>query len=335
MADEYLWLVYTEIALFSVVSIVCVIQLVLHYRIKSPAQGSAAQSAGWSFRKYFHVLLCLANSARTASLILEIALDNDNADSMRAWWNSLAHSFPSLLFLSTYSVLILFWAQLYYAATLVSYPLLRPTFVFLNISIYCIFVVVSMLTAMLHAYSEYQIYTLFIIGVIHLIVAAGFIYYGVKVSVQLSSRKNRYTFSARSMVLKRVLFLAIFCTVIFLVRGAYDVAVATHLFQDYYPEGASHYAWDGLVFFIAELLPSVVILILTRRRAADANVPVSEAERPLATSIHLTPGGSLIHSGNMKPTNPQDIHSLLDRPFGDSRSSASGRGVQPWTSSEL
>eukprot|EP00744_Colponema_vietnamica_P002567 GILI01004004.1.p1 GENE.GILI01004004.1~~GILI01004004.1.p1 ORF type:complete len:363 (-),score=48.95 GILI01004004.1:641-1729(-) len=322
-SEEYLWLIYTEAISFGLISLFCIVQLVQHYRASKLAPDLSANSAGWSFRKYFHILLCLANAARASALLLEVALDNEYGDTPEAWLNYLVRTFPSLLFLSTYSVLILFWAQLYYSATLVSYPLLKPTFVFLNISIYFIYFVVAVLTFMLNAFYEFHIYTLFVIGTVHLIAACGFLYYGLKVSVQLSARKARYSFTARNVVIKRVLFLSIFCTVIFLVRGIYDVLVATHVVTDFYPPGFNHYLWDALSFFFVELMTSFIYLLLTRKRTADLAGP----EAGVGSNKTGESGRPLIQSSSMNVTLENLSHSLAGpAASGNVRVGFSGRG---------
>lgn len=83
-------------------------------------------------------------------VVMNIILITNRSCYHQGWTNYFLMVFPSLLFLSTYSIVILFWAQVvlmnlplllmslqvYYAAILVSYPLLRPVCLFFNIAVY-------------------------------------------------------------------------------------------------------------------------------------------------------------------------------------------------------
>ncbi|CEM00768.1 unnamed protein product [Vitrella brassicaformis CCMP3155] len=179
--DDAIYVVYAEIALFLLVAFLNM-QLLSIFRVSpSRDQGQPVSLTGGKTRNFFVSLLFLANFFRAFSLGLQLVLMSSISQaSLMTWFTYLFRSLPSLIFLSTYSVLIYFWAQVYQAATLVSTPLLRPTFIFVNIAVYCIYAVITVLTLLLHAYEEYRTYSIFLIGVIYLAVSVGFFVYGMK-----------------------------------------------------------------------------------------------------------------------------------------------------------
>ncbi|EER04956.1 conserved hypothetical protein [Perkinsus marinus ATCC 50983] len=134
-------LAYIDCGLFMVVAVFLMRQLIRQRREEKRADAIPPISlTGGRTRFLFLLTLCISNAARALSLIfdavihLEVRMHNLNHP-VQAWTNDVFMTFPSLLFLSTYSIVILFWAQVYYAAVLVSHPLLRPVCIFINIAV--------------------------------------------------------------------------------------------------------------------------------------------------------------------------------------------------------
>ncbi len=71
---------------------------------------AATSSTGTEMRRRLQLLLLLANVARAVGLVVETVLFEDGA-CPGAWTCALVRGGPDLLFLTTYSMLILFWAQ--------------------------------------------------------------------------------------------------------------------------------------------------------------------------------------------------------------------------------
>eukprot|EP00922_Rhytidocystis_sp_ex-Travisia-forbesii_P071202 GHVS01106279.1.p1 GENE.GHVS01106279.1~~GHVS01106279.1.p1 ORF type:complete len:681 (-),score=138.01 GHVS01106279.1:327-2369(-) len=268
---------YIEMLLFVLVDILAMQQVAKIFRINCQRDYSMppVSLTGGKTRTFFIILLVLANLARAVSLgflgyllshppeILQTTEGGGAAAAAAAadqhqWLLTILRSAPSLLFLSTYSVVILFWAQVYYAAILVSLPLLKPCFVFINIAAYTVYLSAVVLSYLLQTYAELATYAAFLIGIFYTATALGVAYYGVKVSNKLSERSKQP--SRKNSIIRRVLFLAIVCPVAFLLRGLYSLAFAVDILPHFYPSSVTHPAWDALIFLVTEWLPSIMIL---------------------------------------------------------------------------
>eukprot|EP00922_Rhytidocystis_sp_ex-Travisia-forbesii_P071197 GHVS01106273.1.p1 GENE.GHVS01106273.1~~GHVS01106273.1.p1 ORF type:complete len:697 (-),score=114.47 GHVS01106273.1:541-2631(-) len=263
---------YLDMLLFVLVDLLAMQQVAKIFRMNCQRDDSMppVSLTGGKTRTFFICLLVLANFARAISLgFLGYLLSHEpsgvlqgsaaiTAADQHQWLLTILRSAPSLLFLSTYSVVILFWAQVYYAAILVSLPLLKPCFVFINIAAYTVYVSAVVLTHLLQAYAELATYAAFLIGIFYSATALGVAYYGVKVSNKLSERSKQP--SRKNSIIRRVLFLAIVCPLAFLLRGLYSLAFAVNILPQFYPSSVTHPSWDALIFLVTEWLPSVMIL---------------------------------------------------------------------------
>ncbi|CEM00769.1 unnamed protein product [Vitrella brassicaformis CCMP3155] len=234
----------------------------------------------------------MGNTVRAFSLGLQLVLMSSISQaSLMTWFTYLFRSLPSLIFLSTYSVLIYFWAQVYQAATLVSTPLLRPTFIFVNIAVYCIYAVITVLTLLLHAYEEYRTYSIFLIGVIYLAVSVGFFVYGMKVSGQLSDRSRQL--HRKNFIIRRVMALSVACPIIFSLRGFYCLAFSFGFISKYYPQGISRFIWDAIIYMTSEWVPSLLMLFFfwpRRSHQLPPRVENSDVSAPLVRSNYPQAG---------------------------------------------
>ncbi|EER00211.1 hypothetical protein Pmar_PMAR017069 [Perkinsus marinus ATCC 50983] len=243
------WLAYGDCALFMVIVIVTARQLIQQKR-EERRGGDAAPAVsltGSRTRKLFLIGLCLSNLARAVSMIIDAVVHTEVREhvwehSVQGWTNYFLMVFPSLLFLSTYSIVILFWAQVYYAAILVSYPLLRPVCLFFNIAVY----------------NSQPIYDSPIAP-------------QIQVSSQLKDRSRRQRSvvgvstteaSKNRAVLNRVLVLTVTCPIIFLVRGVLSLLYGVGFMRTYGPASVDRLAWDSLVYCITEWIPSLLIVIV-------------------------------------------------------------------------
>ncbi|EER03559.1 hypothetical protein Pmar_PMAR026234 [Perkinsus marinus ATCC 50983] len=112
------WLAYGDCVLFMLIVAVIAGQLIQQKRAERRG-GDAAPAVsltGSHTRKLFLIGLCLSNLARAVSMIVDAVVHNEVREhvwehSVQGWTNYCFMVFPSLLFLSTYSIVILFWAQ--------------------------------------------------------------------------------------------------------------------------------------------------------------------------------------------------------------------------------
>eukprot|EP00922_Rhytidocystis_sp_ex-Travisia-forbesii_P071200 GHVS01106276.1.p1 GENE.GHVS01106276.1~~GHVS01106276.1.p1 ORF type:complete len:637 (-),score=103.80 GHVS01106276.1:612-2522(-) len=311
--NEDCYYLYIEMLLFVVVDILAMQQVAKIFRMNCQRDDSMppVSLTGGKTRAFFIYLLVLANFARAVSLgFLGYLLSHQQSAVLRApeegsavadqhqWLLTILRSAPSLLFLSTYSVVILFWAQVYYAAILVSLPLLKPCFVFINIAAYTVYVSAVVLSYLLQAYAELATYAAFLIGIFYSATALGVAYYGVKVSNKLSERSKQP--SRKNSIIKRVLFLAIVCPLAFLLRGLYSLAFAVNMLPHFYPSSVTHPAWDALIFLVTEWLPSIMILAAFWHRKVSRgprNVAVPSSSGGASSSV----GGILTNNDYTTP----------------------------------
>ena len=246
--------------------------------LRAPSgEAAPVSAAGGETRLIFMGMLALSNISRAITLCIECFTQQDKQlqKSVRTWVRDFLMSLPTLFFLSTYSVVVRCWAQVYYASVLVSFPLLKPIVVFINIAVYVVFAVIACLTLLLMAWSEFRQYLYFLIGILFLFCGVNFFYYGVKVAAQLSERNKQL--SRKSRIIRRVIVLTSSVPLILLIRGIYCTGVGLGFITSFAPWGLSRLSWDCLNFFMTEFFPSVLMLSVFWPGAprADAYEPPS------------------------------------------------------------
>ena len=245
------------------------------------AVAATVSAAGSDTRQLFLGMLSLSNFARAVSLCVEVFTQQDHQiqRSVRTWVRDFVMSMPTLFFLSTYSVVIVFWAQVYYASVLVSVPLLKPVVVFLNIAAYVLFAVIACLTLLLMAWTEFRQYLFFLLGSLFLVCSLYFFFFGIRVAAQLLDRNKQL--SRKSRVIRRILVLTSTVPLVLLIKGVYCTAVGLGFLSLSAPWNLSRLTWDCVNFSVSELLPSLVMLCVfwPGRPRADA------AYEPIASSL--------------------------------------------------
>uniref|UniRef100_A0A2P2KE56 Tobamovirus multiplication protein 1-like n=1 Tax=Rhizophora mucronata TaxID=61149 RepID=A0A2P2KE56_RHIMU len=113
-------------ASYALVSFVALVQL-CRIQLRVPEYG-------WTTQKVFHLMNFLVNGLRAVlfGLYKSVFLIRPKALEM------LLLDLPSLLFFSTYTLLVLFWAEIYHQARSLPIDKLRPTYYIVNGSIYLI-----------------------------------------------------------------------------------------------------------------------------------------------------------------------------------------------------
>ena len=251
-----------DVLLFSLLGLLAYRQFRKARRDLRHPSGEAApvSAAGAETRLVFMGMLALSNFARALTLCVEGFTQQDKAlqKSVRTWVRDFLVSLPTLFFLSTYSVVILFWAQVYYASVLVSFPLLKPIVVFINIAVYVVFAVIACLTLLLMAWTEFRQYLYFLLGILFIFCAANFFYYGVKVAAQLLDRNKQL--SRKSRIIRRVIVLTSSVPLVLFVKGVYCSAIGLGFISGSPPLNLSRLSWDCTNFLLSEFVPSVLML---------------------------------------------------------------------------
>ncbi|KAG6759437.1 hypothetical protein POTOM_035915 [Populus tomentosa] len=113
-------------ALYGLVAAVALIQLI-RIQLRVPEYG-------WTTQKVFHFLNFLVNAVRCLLFVFRRNIESIHPPILQ----HILLDFPSLAFFTTYALLVLFWAEIYYQARAVSTDGLRPSFFTINAVVYAI-----------------------------------------------------------------------------------------------------------------------------------------------------------------------------------------------------
>eukprot|EP00803_Ostreobium_quekettii_P005968 evm.model.scf_1924.1 EVM.evm.TU.scf_1924.1 scf_1924:5541-7136(-) len=94
---------------------------------------------GWTTQKVFHLLNFLFCVLRAVSFALYTLLDELNDSNVhQAVAKLVVFDLPGLLFFTTFTLLVLFWAEIYHQASNVDTRFLRPYFIKVNVLVYVV-----------------------------------------------------------------------------------------------------------------------------------------------------------------------------------------------------
>ncbi len=250
----------------------CISEVEKNRRLLNSEPDLASSSAGWEMRKWFHALLGVANILRAISIVVELVVPSDgDCTEFTCLILGVSQSVPDLAFLTTYSLLILFWAQLYYATWGVSYASLRPGFLLANNLVIVVFVIIAVVGAVNRTFDVARTDVFYLFAVTYVACALLMLFYGLKVISQLRLKTTvSQAFPARDMIIRRVSILCAMCSTVLTIRAAYCVCAVT-LFKDNlgYPDLPSRHAFDAALYTTLDFLPSIVLLIMTVKKQAS------------------------------------------------------------------
>jgi len=248
--------------LYGLLVLVGLIQLLrIHLRVRE---------YGFTIQKLFHILVVVASASRCITFgiypyIVKI---------MRMEHNSaLAYvllDFPSLIFFTTYTLLILFWAEIYNQARSLSIASLKPLFITINVLVYLvsagvwIYMLVSDNTESSTQIDTnklgYQISSLFI-ALMFALVVLGFLFYGTKLSMML--RKFPIESKGRKKKLYEVGLVTATCCCAFTIRV---VMIAVNAFiKEVRLDVFGHPLYDALYYALVEIIPTLLVLFVLRK----------------------------------------------------------------------
>ncbi|CRG99293.1 conserved Plasmodium membrane protein, unknown function [Plasmodium relictum] len=169
----------------------------------------------------------------------------------------LLKTFPTYFFLSSFTIIIVFWSQVYYASILVSFPYLQPLYIFLNILVYTINIVLASLTFFMKTFTDYIYYNYILESIIDYLIAIGFIYYGIKVTKKLKEKSKGI--SRKKSIIRRILSLSVILFIILSLKGLYSFWC---FFSDsnFYNSYLDLPTSDAIIYFISECIPSLLII---------------------------------------------------------------------------
>jgi len=226
--------------------------------------------AGLRMRVWVHVLLLVAISGRVVAVLVELLLKisdvqtlaDRKCEQLNCWVVGVLHGVPDIMYLSMYSLLTLYFAQLYYETQGISYASLRPGFVVANFLVFLIFASLALVSLLRGNYFMLRGNMFAIMGLAYLFSAATMFYYGVLVIFQLRTKGN--LLPNQHSVQMRVVILCFVCILSLLAHAGYCIAALTILKDTLgYPKEIGVLGFDALAYTFFELVPTLTILVLT------------------------------------------------------------------------
>ncbi|URE40306.1 Tobamovirus multiplication protein [Musa troglodytarum] len=181
---------------------------------------------------------------------------------------------PGILFFSTYTLLVLFWAEIYYQARSLPSDKLRIVYIIVNCGIYVIQVCIW-IYLWIHDNRIVESIGSIFVAVLSFIAAVGFILYGGRLFCML--RRFPIESKGRQKKLHEVGSVAAICFTCFLVRCC--VVGSSAFDTDMSLDVLNHPILDLIYYTLAEILPAALVLYVLRklppRRVSGQNSPLS------------------------------------------------------------
>lgn len=235
-------------ALYGIVAAVALVQLI-RIQLRVPEYG-------WTTQKVFHFLNFLVNGVRCLVFIFR-------RDAQKLEPQILQHimlDVPSLAFFTTYALLVLFWAEIYYQARAVSTDGLRPSFFTINGIVYAIQIALWLTIWWKPIHGLVVLSKMFFAGV-SLFAALGFLLYGGRLFFML--QRFPVESKGRRKKLQEVGYVTTICFSCFLVRcimmcfNAFDSAADLDVLD--------HPILNFIYYLLVEILPSSLVLFILRK----------------------------------------------------------------------
>ncbi|CAF2083127.1 BnaAnng22260D [Brassica napus] len=234
--------------LYAVVSVIAVIQLV-RIQLRVPEYG-------WTTQKVFHFLNFLVNGVRALVFVFRRDAQNMQPEILQ----HILLDIPSLAFFTTYALLVLFWAEIYYQARAVSTDGLRPSFFTINALVYVVQIVLWLVLWWKPVHVTVIISKMFFAGV-SLFAALGFLLYGGRLFLML--QRFPVESKGRRKKLQEVGYVTSICFTCFLIRcimmcfNAFDDAADLDVLD--------HPILNFIYYLLVEILPSSLVLFILRK----------------------------------------------------------------------
>ncbi|XVF03046.1 hypothetical protein REPUB_Repub04eG0226400 [Reevesia pubescens] len=249
--DSPLWqdrIFHILAALYALVAVVALVQLI-RIQLRVPEYG-------WTTQKVFHFLNFLVNGVRALVFVFRRNVQNLHPEIVQ----HILLDMPSLAFFTTYALLVLFWAEIYYQARAISTDGLRPSFFTINAVVYTI--QISMWLVLWWKYIPVLLILskVFFAGV-SLFAALGFLLYGGRLFLML--QRFPVESKGRRKKLQEVGYVTTICFSCFLVRcimmcfNAFDKAADLDVLN--------HPVLNFIYYLLVEILPSSLVLFILRK----------------------------------------------------------------------
>lgn len=234
--------------LYGIVSLVAVIQLV-RIQLRVPEYG-------WTTQKVFHFLNFVVNGVRAVVFVFRRNVQFMQPEILQ----HILLDIPSLAFFTTYALLVLFWAEIYYQARAVSTDGLRPSFFTINAVVYVVQIALWLVLWWKPVRVMVILSKMFFAGV-SLFAALGFLLYGGRLFLML--QRFPVESKGRRKKLQEVGYVTTICFTCFLIRCIMMCFAA-------FDEGANldvldHPILNFIYYLLVEILPSSLVLFILRK----------------------------------------------------------------------
>ncbi|KAJ0592423.1 hypothetical protein HanRHA438_Chr03g0112791 [Helianthus annuus] len=252
---------YGLCAAYSLVALIALVQLV-RIQLRVPEYG-------WTTQKVFHLMNFVVNGLRAVEFGFYWSVFHDKPKVL----DMILLDLPGLLFFSTYTLLVLFWAEIYHQARSLPADRLRPAYFIVNGAVYIIQVCIWIYMSFSDVPVALEIAEIFF-SVISLCAALGFIIYGGSLFVML--RRFPIESRGRQKKLHEVGFVTGICCTCFLIRCVMVAISAFNKEADVHVR--NHPILDLAYYMIVEVVPSALVLFILRKlppkRVSDHYHPI-------------------------------------------------------------
>ncbi|EFJ19552.1 hypothetical protein SELMODRAFT_177501 [Selaginella moellendorffii] len=242
---------YALAALYAAIAIVALVQLIrIHRRVRD---------YGWTTQKVFHLLNFLVCAVRASVFLFRRPAQHVGPHILQSFLLDL----PGLLFFSTYTLLVLFWAEIFYQALSLPTENLRPSFLIINTAIY-VFQIAIWLIQWWDPMLVWDIFSRVFFAGVSFAGALGFLLYGGRLFLML--RRFPIESKGRRKKLREVGCVTAICFTCFTIRS---VVVAWSAFDKKAEiDVLYHPILNFLYFLLVEILPSALVLYILRKLPA-------------------------------------------------------------------
>ncbi|RWR89915.1 tobamovirus multiplication protein 1-like protein isoform X1 [Cinnamomum micranthum f. kanehirae] len=253
---------YCLCASYTTVACVALVQLI-RIQLRVPEYG-------WTTQKAFHLMNVVVNGLRAVlfGLYQSVFLLRPKVLEM------VLLDIPGLLFFSTYTLLVLFWAEIYHQARSLPIDRLKPTYLTINGIVYFIQVCMWAYVKQNANPVAVEVAKLFF-AVVSFFAALGFLIYGGRLFFML--RRFPIESKGRRKKLNEVGFVMGTCCTCFLIRCS--VVALSAFDKDADLDVLNHPILNFVFYMSVEILPSALVLFILRKlpptRVSDQYHPVS------------------------------------------------------------
>ncbi|KAI5678293.1 hypothetical protein M9H77_09243 [Catharanthus roseus] len=234
--------------LYGVVAVIALVQLV-RIQLRVPEYG-------WTTQKVFHFLNFFVNGVRCLVFVFRRDVQRLNPQIVQ----HVLLDMPSLVFFTTYALLVLFWAEIYYQARAVPTDGLRPSFFTINGIVYAVQIILWLIIWWKPIPALIILSKMFFAGV-SLFAALGFLLYGGRLFLML--QRFPVESKGRRKKLQEVGYVTTICFSCFLIRcimmcfDAFDPAADLDVLN--------HPVLNFIYYLLVEILPSSLVLFILRK----------------------------------------------------------------------